>query len=294
MNTFDFIPLTLDSEADFLPFQDSCRFGDTTFRTLYAWQPMFGYRYAKAEGFMVLTDQDSDLSILFRKPETDLADALRQLLAGWTGTLKLGYILQEDLPAFRAAAEGLGIHCQAYCEDKYSDYIYKAEDYCSLSGSRQKSLRGDVNALLKQIPDIRVEPFRPEYAATCLDTFSRWCAGRNCAHCYYGCEREAMARFLQVYREPECFGALAFSGDQILSFLLGEILPGGVLDIHFQKNAFRQRGLTYWLSRELVLNHPSCKWIDLEEDMGLPGIRLDKQRLHPYEIKHKYTVVLQP
>lgn len=296
MKTFDFTPLTLDSRADFLPYKDSCCFGDTTFRSLYAWQPIFEYRYVVGEGYLLLSEQTTpgeQAYVLLRKPETDISGVLIELMGSSNGSLKFEIVSEADLPAFEAAADILGLKYQAYSEERYSDYIYRKEDYCSLSGNRQKSLRGDINALLKQLPELRMELFRPEHAAECLELFDRWCSGRSCSDCFYGCERKVFERFLQVYQEPECFGALAFSGDQPLSFLMGEILPGGVWDIHFQKNAVRQRGLTYWLSREFAMQNSACAWIDLEEDMGLPGIRMDKSRLHPDKMKKKYTVDLQ-
>lgn len=297
MNTFEFDPITLDSAAAFQPYQECCCFGDTTFRALFSWQPVLNCRYAQGTGFLLVSEKSvsgGEICVLFRKPESDLTVILGDLMQHSSSGMKFGFVSEVDLPVYRSAAEKLGLGFQTYYEDEYSDYMYKTEDYCNLAGRSQKSLRGDVNALLRQIPDIRMELYRAEYAPACMEAFEHWCRGRNCSDCFYGCEKDVMARFLQVYREPECFGAFAFSGNQLLSFLIGEILPGGVLDIHFQKNTVRQRGLTYWLSREMALRHPSCHWIDLEEDMGLPGIRMDKQRLHPYVMRKKYTVVLQP
>lgn len=297
MKTFEYTPLSLESEADFQPYLDSCCIGDTAFRVLYAWQPMLNCRYVKESEYLLVMERavsGGDFCILFRRPESNLTEILRELMPLPGDGLKFGFVSEAELPDYEAAANALGLGFSASYEDEYSDYIYRKEDYCSLSGGSKKSLRGDVNAMLRQIPDVRMVPYRPEYASACMEAFARWCTGRKCADCVYGCEREALERFLQTYQEPECFGALALSGDRVLSFLIGEILPGGVLDIHFQKNAVRQRGLTYWLSRELAMQHPDCQWIDLEEDMGLPGIRMDKQRLHPYQKRRKYTVVLQP
>jgi len=295
LDTSNFTPLTRQSEADYLPYAPCCRFGDTTFSSLYAWQPMFGYRYLRGDGWLLtagLSAGGAESCILMRDPARPLPEVLRALMP--RGPLRLEYIPEQELPAYEAAAAELGLALQADAEEAFSDYVYRTADYCSLAGRAQKSLRGDVNALLRQYPDIRTEPYRPELADVVLGIFDLWCGGRRCGDCAYGCERKALARFLQVYREPVCFGLLAYSGDTPLSFLMGQILPDGVLDIHFQKNTVRRRGLTYWLSRELALREPGCPWLDLEEDMGIPGIRLDKQRLHPHTLKKKYTVLLEP
>ena len=61
----------------------------------------------------------------------------------------------------------------------------------------------------------------------------------------------------------------------------------------FQKNRQRVRGLTYYLNREMALTDTDITYINLGEDMGLPGLREDKRSLHPCEQKKKYFIMVE-
>ena len=69
---------------------------------------------------------------------------------------------------------------------------------------------------------------------------------------------------------------LSYNGDVPMSFIIYEQINRDTMCYYFQKNSVRQRGLTYWLNREAVLLHMAVKYINLEEDMGIPGIAADK------------------
>ena len=78
-----------------------------------------------------------------------------------------------------------------------------------------------------------------------------------------------------------------------MSFAASEQVNPEMDCYYFQKNAMRIRGLTYWLNREMALERAHVKYINLGEDMGLPGLRMDKAGLHPCKHGAKFTVKIE-
>lgn len=174
----EFSPVTLGAEPYFAPFFEKNLFGDTTFSLFYAWRDRFRYAYRKWE---------RTLAVL----EHGLENRLSCILL-WEGV------------EVRSSWDS-------------SDYIYETDGFLALEGRRNKGKRGDVNSLMRQYPELRVEFHGMDgrdLREDCLRVFDRWCSARTCESCVYGCERKAFLRFLELDEEGSLSGLSAW-GDTV-------------------------------------------------------------------------------
>lgn len=295
----EFSPVTLDAEPYFAPFFEKNLFGDTTFSLFYAWGDRFRYAYRKWERTLAVLEHglENRLScILLWEDEDELhtvAAGLYRLFRENGLPLYFEYVRENELPMYLRAAGEIGEGVEVRSSWDSSDYIYETDSFLALEGRRNKGKRGDVNSLMRQYPELRVEFHGADgrdLREDCLRVFDRWCSVRTCESCVYGCERKAFLRFLELVDDERFCLAASFAEDEPMSFAACERIGPELDCYHFQKNARPIRGLTYWLNREMTLARRPARYINLAEDMGLPGLRQDKVSLHPCRLEAKYTV----
>lgn len=298
----DFHAIDRDSAAVFEPFRGRNSFGDTTFTLFYTWQDRFHYAYRVMGDTLVVLEHGIDdqlACVLLRKEGVDITPTVSELYGLFQRAglpLCLGYVSEEELPLYTQAA--LQLHRELIIHNIFddSDYIYETSEFLSLAGGRNKGKRGALNALFREFPDIRMvscDGAACDLRQVCIDLFESWCSVHECKSCFYGCEKKAFLRFWEIF-DPGCHRVgVGYTGGRPVSFAISEGVNPEMDCYYFQKNAVRARGLTYWLNREMALERTHVKYINLGEDMGLPGLRTDKAGLHPGRFGAKFTVKIQ-
>lgn len=298
----DFRPIDKASAALFEPFRGRHSFGDTTFTLFYTWQDRFHYACRLMGDTLVVLEHGIDdqlTCVLLRKEGAELAPVVAELYDAFQRAglpLYLGYVSEDELPLYIQVA--LEIHRELVVHSTFddSDYIYDTEGFLSLTGGRNKGKRGALNALLREHPDIHMvlhDGAAHDLRPVCMELFDRWCAGHDCESCFYGCEKKAFRRFWEIFDPSRHCAGVGYAGGRPVSFAVSEEISPEMDCYYFQKNAIRARGLTYWLNREMALERTHIRYINLGEDMGLPGLRTDKAGLHPSRFGAKFTVRIQ-
>ena len=292
-----FRPLTKEDAGLFSRLRLSNDFADTAFPVLYAWGHRFDY-YIKDYGSALAVsgtgiNDEFGFYILTPMPDTSITYIIDDILSycAETGAEPVfEYVPESGLERYKNAARELGVTAViSYCDD-YSDYLYRTEDFISLSGGRFRTKRGGYNYITSHYPSLRFERYRESMYGDCLYIFDKWCDGRSCDDCRYGCERQIFERYMELYDADRCIMGLAYDGDEPLSFIACEFIRSDTVSCLFQKNAEKLRGLTYWLNRQTAMLHPEAEYLNLGEDIGLPGLRADKTLLRPCRLLRKYTV----
>ena len=286
------------AEKDFAPFFLKNRFADTTYALLYAWGDKFLYSYCKCSSGLIvkgtgMNQREAYILIHDKEDEQMITDGIEQLYryhSSNVGPLIFEYVGEEEIESYRTAAARFNCGIQITTEEIYDDYIYDTEEFLSISGKKNRGKRYDVNHLKNSHPEmcaLRYEDVRPE---SCMEIFDRWCERHSCSDCYFGCEREAFQRFMSIYDRSRHYIMVSCEGERAVSFAVCEQINEDTVGYYIQKNAEKVRGLTYWLNRQMAFEHEQIAYINLAEDMGIPGIVMDKSSLHPCRKQKKYTV----
>lgn len=292
------VPRCKDVEM-FQTFLDEVEFGDCSFTSIYAWQQgKLQYTYKTYKDIIAVLERDIDGTLavmLLHKKNTDITLVVKNLYEMFyklQRTLRFKYVSECEFDIYRKAAWEIGKSTVFDNNVNSNDYIYETAEFLSLTGNSNKGKRGGLNHLMREYPDISMvsHSHNRDLLEPAIEVFDSWCKKHKCENCVYGCEKKAFLRFMEVFDEKKHRLCMAYSNGKPLSFAASERIRTDTVCYYFQKNAVPTRGLTYWLNREMALEHAKIKYINLGEDMGLSGLREDKTSLHPCFIKPKYSV----
>ena len=92
-------------------------------------------------------------------------------------------------------------------------------------------------------------------------------------------------------------GGVLFANGKPAAFTAGERLGSDTIDVHFEKALDDLPGAYPMIAREfarqLQAGLPEIRYLNREEDMGLPGLRKAKEEWYPMFLIEKYTALLQ-
>ena len=107
-------------------------------------------------------------------------------------------------------------------------------------------------------------------------------------------EMKAIEKALDYYNELNLYGGAIYVGDKIAACAIGERINTETFVVHFEK------ALNEFANAYTVINHELCKdiqdkykFINREEDLGIPGLRKAKLSYHPLTFAEKYSAVLK-
>lgn len=292
-----FSPLSASDMASFEPFRLSSSFGDTAFSMLYAWSGEFDYRcrfYGNLIAVMEIgINGERAFSLIRRSKDISIDKAVNEIfeLCCKADVIPcFEYISESELNDYIFAVEKIGQKPEISFVEECSDYIYRVNDYISISGNKNKSKRGGYNFLIQNYPDLKYLKYSRKLYGDCMEIFDKWCSVHKCENCFYGCEFRTFKRFMDVYDPKHHLIGLSYNGNAPLSFAVFEKINKNTVCCYFQKNSEKIRGLTYWLSRQMLSEFENIEYLNLGEDMGIAGIITDKSLLHPCQKLKKYTV----
>ncbi|MCL1807343.1 MAG: phosphatidylglycerol lysyltransferase domain-containing protein [Oscillospiraceae bacterium] len=217
--------------------------------------------------------------------------AIREYCEAQNIPLAFCAVTEEDLPALTALFKGAKCHK----EDRWSDYIYNAEDLISLTGRKYNGQRNHINHFRKTFQNIAFEPISNQNMAEVKAFFRTWTPHRIHNRELYAEEKEKIFEVLEHYGAYGLLGGLLRADGRVVAFAAGEIC-GKVLHVHIEKADTQFRGAYQVIVNEFAKAYASedVAFINRGEDDGDEGLRTSKRSYHPCRIIEKYIVLAQP
>jgi hypothetical protein len=174
------------------------------------------------------------------------------------------------------------------------DYILSIDNLCNMHKWRHpnagkaisKFVKVYSNHLLIEIQDITI--VSNELKAF----FQVWAEKKQTQHSNY--EFKAFERFLTL-QNSSLVTYLLYIDDQIQGFACREILTNGFVMGHFSKANTNYAGIYETMRWKIALEDKKkkLKYINIQEDMGLSGLRESKRKLQPIYFLKKYGVEIK-
>jgi hypothetical protein len=170
------------------------------------------------------------------------------------------------------------------------DYLYRTKDLIELRGRKYQQKRNHINRF-RQDYQFSYNSLTPEDVQGCIELYHQWAADKKNSP-------EIEEERLALKEALENFSALALKGGvirvegKIQAFAIGSRLNKNTALIHFEKANPEFSGIYAAINQFFVKNEwPNTKYINREDDMGIPGLRQSKKRYHPLCMIEKYLVV---
>lgn len=176
----------------------------------------------------------------------------------------------------------------------YAEYLYTVEKLANLPGSEMASKRHDVRVFWRSYEDrVTIAPMTPETAGRVRAYQAEWLKTRMRSEDKVQLELENEA----ILRGIDNFGALGLSG--ILLYLDGALrgyaygaeLSDAGYDVMIEKGDREVKDIYRILNMELVRRCcAGLRYVNREEDLGVPGLRKAKLSYKPDILLNKYIL----
>jgi hypothetical protein len=171
------------------------------------------------------------------------------------------------------------------CEDRSNfDYLYKTDDFAHYSGSPFEKKRNRMKKFLKVFPGHRLEPYLPHHRDAVL----------RFANDYFQQELKlpemsSLSPLKTALHHEWTEGLLVWDNDELAGALFYSELNPHTAVVHFEIVKEQYDGLSALLNHELGKQlQGRTRFINREQDLGLPGLRKSKLSYRPYRILKKY------
>ncbi|MBR2835766.1 MAG: DUF2156 domain-containing protein [Coriobacteriales bacterium] len=191
-------------------------------------------------------------------------------------------VLEEALPGRFTISEDRDL----------AEYFYSTEVMASFSGHALQRKRGEIHAFWAAYSSrASVVPIQPSDMAEVLDFEHKWLAGNAQTHDAEALERESRMIELQMayFDALHLCGVIAYIDGRICGFTYGTKLCENVFDAIIEKGSREVPHLYKVLRQELAKQCAcGCTYINIEEDLGVEGLRAMKLAYHPHHLLRKY------
>lgn len=272
-------------------------FADLTFSILWAWDETYNYCIREFDNVVFIIGigiYDNIDCFFIKKKHGDIKENIKYIYDEFLSRgYNLGFenISEDKAELIKSSIMSPGITPEISYDRDFSDYIYKRDNFLNLSGNSNRGKRSKYNNFVRNHPDASYVKYTKDKYDDVLKVFNQWCSTHNCKSCIFGCEYNAFIRLLDIYKDNGKIQiGIIYEDDKPLSFAVTEFINSKEVSFYMQKNAQRISGLTYYLELKMLEDMPEAELINMGEDMGLDGLRMDKESYHPDFIRHKFKV----
>ncbi len=270
---------------------------DLTFHCRFAWDNVFKIQWAIVEDCLVqISDGGGYTSPFMLMPLGKLTpekmekiiDAVRPIFDAKGWKFKIRAVDEEKKSVF----EKTGIPMKIDFDEGSSDYFYDAEALRTLAGKKYSKKRNHWSKFQRLYPDYIYESLSPEIFDECLKLVRLWASekgidiGDSSESDYY-----MIKRIFDNWKDLDARGGAIRIDGKIVAFSIGSIGREEVGFIHFEKADISYDGL-YTAINKLVLENefPNIRYVNREEDLGIPGLRKAKESYFPIAKINKWRL----
>lgn len=274
-----------------------------SFATMFLWARRYCQHVARWEDFVLERLCGSQgVGYLFPVGGADLAgavDALERDAAERGHAFRFFCVTGEQVRQLEQACPG---RFRYELDRDGFDYLYGVDKLADLNGKKLHAKRNHINRFIQDHPDWTVEPITPDNLVECMTMDMEWNRRYRTreeveppAEDTLKDESQALARAFANYGPLRLRGLLLRTEGQVVAFTMGSPICRDTFDIHFEKAFGEMRGAYTLINREFARwireHEPEVRFLNREDDMGLPGLRKAKESYDPDQMVEKYTVL---
>ena len=175
-----------------------------------------------------------------------------------------------------------------------SDYVYTMEELRDLAGKKLHGKRNHINQFMGLYGEsFEYVELTPDMLSECLALYREWLVGKE-ADDDPDARGECLAikLIITLMEELGVVGAGIRVNGALKAYTIGERIDGEMAVVHIEKADAEVPGLFTVINNQFIKNELSdMKYINREEDMGIPNLRKAKLSYRPCKLLEKYIGV---
>jgi len=285
----EFKPLELDDLTLFdRVFKDNPPLiSEFTFSNLYAWRKIYAFSFSVLNGLLIISSEKENVKKFFTPVgKGDLKSAMEKIASDNKGIF---IRVPEEVKKFFDNDR----HFVIAPDRANADYLYNVPDLIRLPGKKYDGKRGLIRRFKAEhaYEYMRIDAAN---ASLCLDFEEYWCSLKNCERVEgLSNERRAIREMIKNYSLFRLSGGAIKTEGAVHAICLAQGLNPDTLVVHVLKadpaiSGLYQTMLQEFLAREALRS----RYVNLEQDLGIAGLRQAKLSYHPCAMIDKYTLSL--
>lgn len=279
--------LTLERKADLERYLMNCgqRGCEYSFVNLFLWGRQTA---AEVAGYLVLFSHFNGHSVYpFPVGQGDIRPVLDAIIADSRERgipCRFTSLNQADMELLEAFYPG---KFRFRCDRSDFDYVYNIDDLADLRGKKFQQKRNHLNRFEENNPDHRAEPITRENMEAAAQVIETWYRSKQESgpEMDLGLEQVALRRAFEHFDELGLEGLILYAGGEPVAVTVGSRLSGDTFDVHFEKARDDIQGaygaINRAFARYLREKYPQLRYLNREDDLGLPGLRKAKLSYNP-------------
>jgi hypothetical protein len=177
----------------------------------------------------------------------------------------------------------------------HADYIYEREVLAELKGKKFDGKRNHIKKFQKTFPLHQFALLTRNQRDVALALFEKWFTVRAASRFFprlaHAAQKKAIENAFRFFDQLGLLGGALFAEEKMLGFILGSRLNADTLAVHFSYGLPSTPGISPVLLQEACQTiFAPFKYINLEQDLGIPGLRQSKLSYHPWRIEKKFEI----
>ncbi|MCX5751324.1 MAG: phosphatidylglycerol lysyltransferase domain-containing protein [Candidatus Saganbacteria bacterium] len=181
------------------------------------------------------------------------------------------------------------------CLRSHSDYVYETKALAELKGKKFDGKRNHIKRFQKQFPDYEFIPLKAEHKDAALELFAEWFKVRQESRFFPKlaevAQKKALDNAFANFDHLLLKGCALLINKKLKGFIIGSRLNTETYSLHFQYTDPQLHGISQALLWEACnKTFQDSKYVNLEQDLGIPGLRTAKLSYHPHHLERKFEI----
>ena len=181
------------------------------------------------------------------------------------------------------------------CLRNQFDYIYRTRDMAELKGRKFDGKRNQIKQFKSRFPEYEFTKATPDLKKDALGLFEKWFdirrESRHFPKLAHDSQKKAINLAFSNYESLDLTGGALSAEGSLKGFILGSPINKGTVSVHFSYGDPSVRGTSQMLFHEAANKvFSSFEFMNLEQDLGIPGLRRSKLSYHPLKLEKKFEI----
>lgn len=180
---------------------------------------------------------------------------------------------------------------EAYASRDSADYIYNKSEFENPAGRKHHKRKNLINRYLVEYPDAHFVALTENNIDVAREYYNDYCKRNPESSSVEDIEYRAVNALFDNFNFKYFSGGMLVANDQIMGITIAQIY-GDTVYVHIEKAEKEIAGSYQTLNRAYLLSitDENVKYVNREEDMGLPGLRRSKMAYCPAWLEYKYML----
>ena len=180
---------------------------------------------------------------------------------------------------------------EAFTSRDTADYIYIKSEFENPSGRKHHKRKNLINRFKSEYGDAHIEIINEDNISRVKEYYNDYCLRNPESSSTDNMEFRTVNALLDDFDYRYFIGGMLVADGKILGFTISQVY-GDTVYVHIEKAEKDIPGAYQTLNKEFLLHitDPEVRYVNREEDMGLPGLRRSKMSYCPAWLEYKYML----